>query len=170
MAPGRRHAIWMSGSFPGVSVEPWVGDESSNITIKWWKWCLKNDQLGGKRQSDLSLAEYETTRPESAFSCCHSASEHKWVSKPEGWGFSSRSDYQTAGSLLPPVHSTERLREITVKKLREASSETLVEEQKPFTCTSISHLFITLDARVSPAAVNPSLIGAHYQPSLEDQL
>lgn len=66
--------------------------------------------------------------------------------------------------------STGRLREITAKKLREVSSEALVEEQKPFTCTFISHLFITLHARVSPAAVNPSLIGAHYQPSLEDQL
>lgn len=82
-----------------------------------------------KRQSDLSLAELESAHPESAFSCCHSASKHKRVSKPEGWGLSSGSDYQTAGSSLPPVHFTGRLREISVEKLREASSETLVEEQ-----------------------------------------
>lgn len=71
----------------------------------------------------------------------------------DGWGFSSGSgDHQMAWCLLPPVHSTEtNLCEINVKKLREFWSETPGKQPEPFTCTSISHLFITLDARRLPS-------------------
>lgn len=70
----------------------------------------------------------------------------------DGWGFGSGSrDHQMAWSQLPPVHSTEtNLCEINVKELREFSPETLVKEPEPFTCTSISQLFITPDARCLP--------------------
>lgn len=120
---------------------------------------------GAKRRPDPSVTEHERPRPSSPPFCLREKTVYDQCATVEG-SDPGQGIGEWPGPQLPPVHSTEtNLCEISVKELRGLWGKS----RSPL----LARLFHSFSSpwmlAGSPAAVSPSLLGAHYNPSLQDQ-
>lgn len=173
MAPGRRRAIWMSGSFPSVLVKPWAGDESSNISIKWWKRYLNNDRRKTTPRSECDRAWKPASFIVSFLPLLRFSRREETLKIMDQCVMAEGSVPGQEFTKRPGLHShlSTQQRQTSVKLTLKSSENSRRRKSRS---PSLARLFQVFSSpwmlAVSPAAVSPSLIGAHYPPSRQDRL
>lgn len=176
MAPGCRQAIWMSGSFPSVLVKPWAGDESSNISIKWWKWYLNNDRRKTTLRSECDRAWKSASFIVSFLPPLRFYRREKTLEIIDQCVMVEGSVPGQGITKWPGLnsHLSIQQRQTSVKLMLKSSENSRQKPSWKSRSPLLARLFHSFSSprmlAVSPSAVSPSLIGAHYPPSLHDQL